>query len=79
MKGKKDHDSDEEVEEVDMTQDEILPQQVSQEDPDSASNNEAQHRQFRSLQQEQLRYSMMEDPEEGVLFEEQSEEVECKF
>jgi len=79
MKGKKDHDSDEEVEEVDMTQDEILPQQVSQEDPDSTSNNEAQHRQFRSLQQEQLRYSMMEDPEEGVLFEEQSEEVECKF
>ena len=78
MKTKKDHDSDEEreneeVEPAPTVEDSIKDTPIS---PPSQSINA--NRRGES-QMEVIRYSYLEDPEEGVLFEEQSVELKCPF
>lgn len=72
MKGKKEHDSDEEV---DVTAEEIIKPSKPKDNPISPPSQTAEHRHVHPQDIQTIRYSYMEDPEEGVLFEEQSMEI----
>jgi len=72
MKTKKEHDSDDERDE---TQEEIVPPTPPRDNPISPPSQNVEHRANRVVDLQQVRYSYLEDPEEGVLFEEQSMEI----
>lgn len=73
---KKEHDSDEEVEEPTPSKPEKPPHEANPVSPPS----QAHHRPPRPAEVEQMiRYSYMEDVEEGVLFEEESTELQCPY
>ena len=78
MKAKKDHDSDEERENEEVapptvTEDAVKNTPISPPSQNSDANRRSER------QMEVIRYSYLEDPEEGVLFEEHSVELKCPF
>ena len=74
MKGKKDHDSDEEHNE---TIDEIVPSstQVIDNPISPPSQTPPKQTKRRLADCMTIPYNSMDDPEEGILFEEQSQEI----
>lgn len=76
MKTKKEHGSDDEQE--DVTQEEIV-QDHQRVTPVSPPSQDVAQTRPRANEVEQFRYTYMEDPEEGVLFEEQSMEIKCPY